>query len=214
MVDQSTLLPLTVRGQSAHGGSMCKHALYRFTFGCKFAWYVFSIVLILNCGEVEARRESSVPDTLDPSAGAVLPVGSGPELANACTRRGPRNVIGYFTPDKAQIDRLEMRLPAAVEQERSRTAKPPVSNYHRQYIGIVRAGDRKSILVNAFPREHLDALNRLLPRLPKDGGSVADTVPWRQLPIAVCDGGPAFWSVEFDLTTGSFRSFQYNQPAS
>lgn len=194
---------------------MGNHVFFHFPVWRKAA--PLGLVLLLSCGapaDQTAHRDRAVAeDILNPSAGAVLPVASGPELTEGCTRGGPRGIVEYFSPTPNEVRSLELRLATALDQERRRRSLPPVNDYLRQYIGIARAGGRKAIFVNAFPRAHLNALNRLLPDLPKKNASDADTVEWREHPVVVCDGGPAFWSAEFDLKTASFRNFRYNRPA-
>lgn len=173
---------------------------------------------MLSCGRQSAeqhRGEGSAapPDTLDPRAGAVLPIARGPEVTNACTRQSPQAVTGYFIPTEIQIAELEEHLPAALHQQRERrTSQPPVGYYYRQYIGLVRSGGKRTIYVNAFPRRHLEHLNLVARTLP-DWEAGADSVAWRQFPVLACDGGSAYWSVEFDPEASTFRQFHFNDTA-
>jgi hypothetical protein len=176
----------------------------------------FGTALLLSCERPEPRGKAvdaiASRDTLSPVAGAVLPIEKGPVLTRACTRHGRNGIVDYFVPTQNEIAALEARLPAALEAQRQRTG-PPVADYYRQYIGIIRSGERRAVYVNAFPRSHLKRLNDLLPRLPGAMNTDADSVAWRRDPILVCDGGRAYWSVEFDLSTAAFYRFEHNEPA-
>jgi hypothetical protein len=171
------------------------------------------MMLVLSCRPAEQKHvdydESAAHDTLFSATGAILPVSSGPALTQSCSGPGRQDVIGYYSPTQSQIAELESHLPRALVLERSRgSGSPPPRHYYRQYVGIIRSGGRRGILVNAFPREHLVRMNDLLKRLPKKGETAADTLPWRHEAISVCDGGREYWSVEYDLETQRFRNFR------
>lgn len=173
------------------------------------------MVLVLSCRPAEQKDvdydESAAHDTLVSATGAILPVSSSPALTQSCSGPGRQNVIGYFSPTQSQIAQLESHLPRALVLERRRgSGGPPPRHYYRQYVGIIRPGGRRAILVNAFPREHLVRMNDLVKRLPKNGETAADTLPWRHEAISVCDGGPEYWSVEYDLESSTFQKFQAN----
>lgn len=172
-----------------------------------------AMMLVLSCRPAEQKHidydESAAHDTLSSATGAILPVSSGPALTQSCSGPGRPDVIGYYSPTQSQIAELESRLPLALMLERSRgSGSPPPRHYYRQYVGIIRPGGRRGILVNAFPRDHLVRMNALVKRLPNQGEMAADTVPWRREVISVCDGGREYWSVEYDLESSTFRNFE------
>lgn len=175
-----------------------------------------SLAALTGCRQPETSstrhgRVSAV-DTLAAVTGAILPVHEGVRLAAGCTRAVPRSVTGYYSPSPAQVAQLEQRLLAFLERQRNDTkTAPPPGNYYRQYIGITRAEGRRAIYVNAFPRTHIERLNDLLGRIPNDHASHDDTVRWREHPVSVCDGGAAYWSVEYDVASARFRNFVVNE---
>ncbi len=177
-----------------------------------------ALMLIVSCGPAGQTntdsRGAAAPDTLLSVTGASLPPSSGPALILSCSGPGRRGVTGYFSPTPAQLAEIESRLPAALAKQRSRGAGgPPPRHYYRQYVGIVRSGGQRAVVVNAFSREHLTMMNALVNRLPKQSENAADTVLWRHEAVSVCDGGREFWSVEFDLGSSSFRDFTMNEGA-
>lgn len=57
--------------------------------------------LMLGCAQPRdgSGGDATAPrDTLNPLAGAVLPVEKGPELTKPCTRRSPEGIVSYFSP--------------------------------------------------------------------------------------------------------------------
>jgi hypothetical protein len=70
--------------------------------------------------------------------------------------------------------------------------------WFRQYIGIIR-GEQRTIYGNFFPRDitppHLDV-----------------ALYASRHPVDVCDGGSAFFGVEFDLSSGRYFHIAFNDP--
>jgi hypothetical protein len=142
---------------------------------------------------------------LDPRDGVIFPEAKAKGLLNQCSRGVPGPVERTWTPNAAQIAELEARLPEALDgvlakrgesQNRSR-------DFLRQYGGLF-VGGRKIIYVNAFPRELIG----------EEKGSLTGTkrpLPdWHSEAKGVCDGGPAFFGVEYDPATRTFSHFQFN----
>jgi hypothetical protein len=180
------------------------------------------IATLAACGSThdESVSEASLNrgDTILGITGTVLPLSQGPALVRPCTRVGARGVIGFYLPPSDQVVTLETRLPNALHSVRSTRSSrdrisPPFGNYYRQYIGLVRAGNQRAIYINAFPREDLSSMNDLLRRVPKRSKFDPDTTAWREVPIAPCDGGDSFWSLEYDPNTRTFREFRPSQGA-
>ena len=117
----------------------------------------------------------------------------GKNLFLQCSRSTP-TAANYWTPGPADIAKLESALPAAL---------PPVSNWRgkvlsnapqgwlRQYVGFLRGG-RRFIYGNFFP------------------DTPDERAHWRHAPIMVCDGGPAFFGVEFDANRGVITDVEFN----
>ena len=67
--------------------------------------------------------------------------------------------------------------------------------WQRQYVGILRGG-RRFVYGNFIPREV--------------GQQSADPDQWRRAPTQICDGGPAFFGVEYDVAARRFTHFAFN----
>ena len=106
----------------------------------------------------------------------VLPSGEAQAVNRLCSRTGP-SVDEGWVPEEREIKALEARL-GDVKLER-RGVIPSPFGFYRQYIGIV-AGGRRLIYVNAFPADS---------NLIKN---------WKTRLVSVCDGGSAFWGVQYD----------------
>ncbi len=117
------------------------------------------------------------------------------ELTEPCSRTPPA-YEGTWTPNDSDIAAMEPAL-AALVAEQLRAQWPDaddvaVSDYHRQYGGLVVNG-RRIIYVNGF-------------RL----GQYDDLEAWRSFPHTICDGGPIMFGVEYDPNTRDFRNFAFN----
>jgi len=178
---------------------------------------VFIVLMLLVSCEPTHKRVAHEAiqlgrDTILPITGAVLPLSVGPALISPCTRPGAQGVTGFYRPTPDAIAELERRMPNALSNVRAQNrGSPPFGNYYRQYVGIVRSQGEAAIYVNAFPREDLLNMNDLLRRVPKTSQSESDTATWRQEPVAPCDGGGSFWSVEYHPHTRTFRDFQLSR---
>jgi hypothetical protein len=135
---------------------------------------------------------------LDPADGAVFSQETSRDLLNQCSREVPGPVQGTWQPSKTQIQTLEESLPKALDEALAKRGEHPDRSaiYMRQYAGFVVGGHR-IIYVNAFPREHL-------------GSEQSSTPDWRLHATLVCDGGSAFFGVEFDPDKGTFSHFAFN----
>lgn len=181
---------------------------------------VFSLCLLVTfgCTRDEGAKATIAEgrDTMIAATGAILPVSQGPALIKPCTRLAPQGVQSFYLPAAADIAELEERMPEALAFVRSRNSRgrnivPPFATYYRQYGGLVKGENRRTIYISAFPRESLMHLNELLTRVPKRNASDEDTVVWRRDPIAACDGGAAFWSMEYDPETREFSGFEASE---
>jgi hypothetical protein len=140
---------------------------------------------------------------LNPLDGAMLPVEAVRDVLHQCSRTVPTNVRATWQPRKEQIADLERLLPAALHAATSsfRGSYRSASNFRRQYLGIV-SGDQKLIYVNAFSRDSGDPAS--------SGPATARNFDWHRDAVVVCDGGPAFFGVEYDPATKSFDHFEFN----
>ena len=92
---------------------------------------------------------------------------------------------------------LEAALPAALAADAEGgelVDRRPPTGWRRQYIGIVRNGER-FIYGNFYPVGSGVAAGRLTQ------------------PLIICDGGPAFFGVEYDLKAGRISHLAFNGQA-
>ena len=112
--------------------------------------------------------------------------------------RSPANGEATWQPGAADIAALEAALPAALAAQKP-TGAPDWSRapqgWRRQYVGLVRGG-RRFLYGNFYPRS-ADEYRQ-------------DPDQWRREPVMVCDGGPAFFGVEYDVEAGRFTHFGFN----
>jgi hypothetical protein len=86
------------------------------------------------------------------------------------------------------------------------------SAYYRQYLGITRWNGKRTIYVNGFRRDHLEAVNSMRRQMRSSvPGTALDTVRWRNTPISACDGGAMFFGIEYDPDRNSFARFEFNR---
>jgi hypothetical protein len=121
---------------------------------------------------------------------AILSSAQAPGMIRQCSRPSPKNVTGFWTPSVGDVLEAEKRLPAFL----SRCGhKIDLARTHRQYMGIISAG-KKLVYLNALLAEESD-------------------LDWRAGAIMVCDGGDAYWGVEFDPADKSFQNLEFNGEA-
>lgn len=114
----------------------------------------------------------------------MLEVDEGKKLLKQCSRPTP-SFDGIWVPKAEQIVELESRFEKCLRH----AALKPISNYQRQYIGIVRKGIR-SIYMSA---------------VQEDSGA-----PVSKSANVLCDGASRAFGVEYHLVDGLFDSFQFN----
>lgn len=132
---------------------------------------------------------------LPAGGGVVLSPRAAAPLYRQCSRAGPIPGEGYWKPAAGDLAALEASLPRALAAERARGVRLPdlpLAAFGRQYVAVVRGG-RRMIYVNGFPAQAGD-----------------DT--WRRQAVVVCDGGPAFFGAEYDVTARRFVRFDFNGP--
>jgi hypothetical protein len=158
---------------------------------------VFAL-LVMSAGSAVASRQ-----LLDPRDGVVLPERAAKDLLHQCSRNAPQHVTGTWLPTSEQIREVEARLPGAlgaIALRRGSQYRQPKS-FQRQYAGFLIDGG-KIIYVNAFP----DGAGDPNPNAPPG----FDHFDWRQQAVIVCDGGPAFFGVEYDPAKKTLSHFEFN----
>lgn len=125
---------------------------------------------------------------------AILPGDMVPAILHQCSRSTPAAGEGTWQPGWSDIEKLEAALPAALAadaQGRELADQHPPAGWRRQYVGIVRNGDR-FIYGNFYPANA---------GLPMSGLGQ---------PVIICDGGPSFFGVEYDLKAGRISHLAFN----
>ena len=108
--------------------------------------------------------------------------------------RPPARATG--SPGRSDIARLEAALPAALAAERRPADWSGFpEGWRRQYIGLVRGG-RRFVYGNFYPLE-----------VDRHAGNPDR---WRSEPVMVCDGGPVFFGVEYDVEANRVTHLAFN----
>ncbi len=116
-----------------------------------------------------------------------------------CSRNAPMATGGFFTPSPADITKLESDLATllSISTEnagQSASFAVDLSSYRREYIGYQRDGARM-IYGNFLP-----VLRRSNPVRMRSNG----------LPTIACDGGAAFFGVEYAIADGKVEAVRFN----
>ncbi len=146
----------------------------------------FAVALLaLVCASAACGQ--SLPDHC-----AILPTSQGPALIKQCSRSSPTDVTNFWGPTPSQVIAIEKLMPGLLSKSGH---KIKLSDYYRQYAGVTSHG-RNLIYLNSFvgsalteSSEHLD---------------------WRTKAVVFCDGGDAFWGVEFDPADNTFHNLEFN----
>lgn len=166
---------------------------------------LFCVAILAGCGgSVHAtdppENVTSTVTTAPPDDVAVLPAAAIPTILQQCSRQAPAVGEGGWRPGTADIAALEAAAAVALRKRRV-TNDPDWSRFpqawRRQYVGITRGG-RRFIYGNVFPG---------------DAGNAGDPDQWRREPMIVCDGGPAFFGVEYDVEGRRITQLAFNGSA-
>ncbi|HJQ39410.1 MAG TPA: hypothetical protein VKB93_19890 [Thermoanaerobaculia bacterium] len=155
--------------------------------------------------------------SLVPRGSALLTGKEGELLLTQC--RSAPEATTFWEPTRADIRELERRLPAYLARQTGRRPSDSIP-FLRQYTGFVQHG-RRYIYLNAFPEELVQSNHEMYVKLKAmNDRSLAGMPPylgeadyWRRHSIMVCDGGNAFWGVEYDPLTKEFLNLTVNGEA-
>lgn len=162
---------------------------------------LFPLLLATACGNATqptnngTANQATVYQVIDPAMPEGVSILDGsrmPVLLRQCSRTTPNAGEGTWQPNVADIIGLEAALPAALAgtAHAAELARAP-QGWERQYGGIVRGG-RRFIYGNFAP---------------------AGTGPDHASPDmvqAVCDGGPVYFGVEYDVDARRFSHLAFN----
>jgi hypothetical protein len=137
--------------------------------------------------------------------GVVLPAQAGTAVLCQCSRASAGPASRYWTPAPDDIAQLESRLTAYVRAN----AHPhmpkqwlTLSENLRQYLGVERSG-RKLIYVNFLGVNVFSLIRRPFHR-------PAIERAWRSTAFVMCDGGPDYFGVEYDVAARVFTRIDFN----
>jgi hypothetical protein len=137
-------------------------------------------------------------DTMVSPQSVILPTEFGPALVKSCWGKSPiaGDISGYWTPTIDDARQMEQALPAYLKHSE---VHRPLSDYYRQYVGII-AGGKRLVFVSAFTRQ-----------LPT---GEAAWIPdyWTRRPVIDCGGSTDAWRVAFDRQTKQFSHWDVNGP--
>lgn len=144
-------------------------------------------------GFATAPRSDILPFT------TVLPVEQGPAVLKQCSRQRPA-ASEFWTPTTEDVMTVETALTRYWSRASCKFGLDRLSRYYRQYIGVVIDGRRK-IYINALHGER--EARELTDRIDEPQG-------WRERAAVWCDGGGAYWGVEYDPDAATFGNFACN----
>lgn len=127
---------------------------------------------------------------------AILPAAAIAEMLAPCSREAPAPGKGNWTPGIGEIKKLEAELPDALAQAKIRepgAIRGAPQGWKRQYVGIIRNG-RRYIYGNFIPKGEVEP----------------SMTNWRREPVRICDGGPAFFGVEYDVEKARVTHLAFN----
>jgi len=152
-------------------------------------------------------------------SGVIFPASS-PEVRELLDIiMSPSEIAGYWTPGARDVEALESRLGRTLRESRKHPEllvpevrpecrayfackmawiREHLTEFRRQYVGIVRKDGAKLIYVNCFPISVSEEL------WPTD---------WRSQLVQVFDGGWWFWRILYDVDRGKFIRLETNGEA-
>jgi hypothetical protein len=136
-----------------------------------------------------------------PALSVVMDSVYGKEVLHQCSRNTPQNISKFWIPDSTDISLLENNFNKVYTLYCQKCEKQDLNTDAFQYVGII-IDHEKYIYVNAFH------------------GNITDSATYEQkvsakkalakYPIVICDGGPQFWGVLFNIKTKEFSDLQFN----
>jgi hypothetical protein len=149
---------------------------------------ILLVAMACGCTNIRVRHPSEdVPD------GIATPVRDDKFRGELCSRPGPKWVTSSWEVSPQQVKQIDPALLSYMRTAFSwKTLAYKPEKYVRQYLGL-RRGEHPFIYINAY--------------IPFPRGAFED--PAKGLVIA-CDGGDAFWGIEYDLEWGTFSDLEVN----
>ena len=155
--------------------------------------------LTFACADTAGNAQHPPPpaEAALPADAAILDGAAVRDILRQCSRAAPAAGEGSWQPAPSDIAALEAALAAGLAAQRRPGpdwSRAP-EGWKRQYVGILRGG-RRFIYGNFVPSSA--------------GAAGSQPSRWRSEVIMVCDGGPAFFGVEYDVAARRFTHFAFN----
>lgn len=147
---------------------------------------------------IPARKQTDSIALIDPSEGS--------SLIRPCSRRGPENADAFFLPKLSDVARLE------------HAAKETLSSYREEHSSLLAQSGVAESLSPIVWLEDDQAYQRQFVGYIKEErrmiyGSYHPLQPDRELgrsAVIVCDGGPSYFGVEYDISEGEVERITFN----
>lgn len=138
-------------------------------------------------------------DLKDAARSVVLTGKEAQAVFNQCSRPTVNPIEGYWAPTPADVKKLEKNLPGFFKEKEilSISEIPTYEKYFFQYSGFIKHG-HKLIYINAFPSSFVEE------------AANDSNLDWKIKAIVICDGGPSFFGVVYDPSTGKFGNSRFN----
>ena len=143
-----------------------------------------AVILAITC------LQQLVAQAKDPRS-VLLPESAVKQVKHLCSRESPK-IDGVWTPSTIVLGTMESRIEKVSELESTHGRIKDPRHSYRQYVGILIEGKRY-IYINGMCER------------PRGN--------WDKRLQDVCDGGSCFWSVLYNVESGSFSNLQTNGSA-
>ena len=159
---------------------------------------IFLLTPLAACTTMSGDASRERVALVDPARGAAL--------LEQCSRTGPdvSSVEGYFEPSAQDITALETGAMAALARSRDEY-RPEQAQYAGDYLAFDWP-DNPGLYVRQYVGYRIAGRRHVYGNfLPVQSG----TFPTSE-PAIVCDGGPQFFGVEYDLDAGRLVRIAFN----
>jgi len=160
-------------------------------------------VALVGCQRADESLAAGGADHLRPDWGVVLPIEEQVKLPEYCAGPSPSGLAGQWMPGRAEIDRLEQRLPSVIGKALTRVIlekgekRPRPADYYRQYAGFYRNG-RRVIYVCGLHRGLVAMTEKTM-----------EPQAWMRRAMGADNGGLAILHVVYDVDADAFGPVQF-----
>ena len=152
-----------------------------------------SILLIINTSFCQV-------DKFVPEMKANLSMEYGEKLIKQCSRFSVEKVDGFFNIVESEITDLEVNFKKLYKLKSTNCCNKgykisDLKHYGYQYVGVIVNGE-KYIYINAFDIESSEMF--------------LNSDDWKTKPLIICDGGPSYWGVLYNIKKKKFKDLSMN----